>query len=115
MKVLVLSLMLSLNFSVFGQDIKMRGANPCLPDIKKFCAAALEDRRVRAKCLVENYKKLTPACVARINERKASMKAGGGPMGMGNMNAQDNSKAPATKAAAPKAAPKAEASKSKVQ
>jgi hypothetical protein len=60
--------MLLLNFSVSAQEKKVRADNPCKSDVMKYCAANADDKAARAKCLQENMKKLSPACVARIKK-----------------------------------------------
>ncbi len=68
MKVLLLTMLLVMPFSVFVQAEE----NPCIDDVKKFCKSVMSDQEARKNCLKDNLKELSPACSTRFKEKMSA-------------------------------------------
>jgi hypothetical protein len=74
MKLLILSMSLMLNVSLFAQDAGSQ-KNSCAADVKKFCAGVEKGQGRIVKCLKEHEKELSPECSSKLAASKEKMKA----------------------------------------
>lgn len=72
MKLLILSMSLMLNASLFAQE----GQNhPCAEDVKKFCTGVEKGQGRIVKCLKEHESNLAPACTSKMLAGKEKIRA----------------------------------------
>lgn len=75
MKLVILSLCLAFNFSVFAQDPANMKDHPCAADVKKFCSGVEKGEGRIMKCLKEHEKEISPECTEKMAKGKEKMRA----------------------------------------
>ncbi|MDD4975682.1 MAG: cysteine rich repeat-containing protein [Bacteriovorax sp.] len=74
MKLLILSMSLMLNVSLFAQEASGQKMS-CAADVKKFCASVEKGQGRIVKCLKEHEKEISPDCLGQLAASKEKMRA----------------------------------------